>query len=75
MSHTCIYKLMVNININQETIYTKIPHSCAALLVHFMLQPYIITYILQEIYKSHWIQNERHRNEIKQSMYMHILSY
>lgn len=48
MSH--IDKVMVNININQETIYTKIPHSqtCAALLVHFMLQPYIITYILQE---------------------------
>lgn len=71
MSH--IYKVMVNININQETIYTKIPHSqtCAALLVHFMLQPYIITYILQEIYKSHWIQNERHRNEIKQSIHGH----
>lgn len=31
----------------------------------------IITYILQEIYKSHWIQNERHRNEIKQSIHAH----
>lgn len=37
-----------------------------------MLQPYIITYILQEIYKSHWIQNERHRNEIKQSIHAHM---
>lgn len=31
----------------------------------------IYKYILQEIYKSHWIQNERHRNEIKQSIHAH----